>query len=180
MPKTEVRFVETARLRGEPLVATHLPGLLQLFQDERVTPTLTATGKPLSDADVENMVLTAADHWEKHGWGPWVFLEKETGAFVGRGGLRACVIEECETVEVGYALLPDYWGRGLATEMARKSVDVAFSTLNLPALVCFTLTTNFASQRVMQKAGFVFDKPIIYANLPHLLFRLNNPAKGGS
>ena len=175
MLTTEVRFVETSRLRGEPLTAAHLPGLFRLFQDTRVTPTLTATGKPLSDADVENMTQTAADHWGKHGWGPWAFLDKETGAFVGRGGLRACVIEGHDAVEVGYALLPAYWGRGLATEMAHKSVDVAFSTLNLPDLACFTLTHNFASQRVMQKVGFVFDKPITYANLPHLLYRQSNP-----
>ncbi len=169
--------VETERLRGEPLGAVHLPGLLQLFQNPRVTPTLTATGKPLPTADVEKMVQTANAHWQTHGWGPWALLDKKTGAFIGRGGLRACVIEGRETVEVGYALMPEWRGQGLATEIARMSVRVAFDTLNLPELVGFTLTTNFASQNVLQKAGFVFDHPFEYAGLPHLLYRQTNPAK---
>ena len=169
--------IETERLRGEPLNAAHLPGLLQLFQDLRVTPTLTATGKPLPTADVEKMVRTAETHWQTHGWGPWALLDSTTGAFVGRGGLRVCVIEERETTEVGYALLPEFWGRGLATEIARASVRVAFDELNLPELVGFTLTTNFASQKILQKAGFVFVHPFDYVNLPHFLYGQTNPSK---
>ena len=123
------------------------------------------------------MVEKSQAHWAAHGWGPWAFLNKETGGFVGRGGLRAVVLEGHETVEVGYALLPEFWGRGFATEMARESVRVAFAVLGLPELVAYTLETNFASQNVLRKAGFVFDKSITHAGLPHFLYRQINPVK---
>jgi RimJ/RimL family protein N-acetyltransferase len=52
-------------------------------------------------------------------------------------------------------------------------VRVGFELLNLSHLVSFTLPTNIASQRVMQKAGFRFERDIALANSPHVLYRLS-------
>ena len=43
--------------------------------------------------------------------------------------------------------------------------------LSLPTIVAFTLPTNIASRRVMEKCGLVYERPIIHADLPHVLFR---------
>ncbi len=75
-------------------------------------------------------------------------------------------------MEVAYGLLPAFWRRGLATEMAAASVRAGFETLGLADLVCFTLITNRASQHVMQKVGFTFEREVEHAGLPHLLYRL--------
>jgi RimJ/RimL family protein N-acetyltransferase len=56
--------------------------------------------------------------------------------------------------------------------MAAASVRAGFETLGLADLVCFTLVTNRASQHVMQKVGFKFEREVEYAGLPHLLYRL--------
>jgi len=86
--------------------------------------------------------------------------------------LRRVTVGGRREVEVGYGLRPEFWGRGLATELAVESVRVGFEELQLPSLVSFTLSTNVASRRVMEKAGFVFESDIVYANLPHVLYRL--------
>jgi RimJ/RimL family protein N-acetyltransferase len=39
-------------------------------------------------------------------------------------------------------------------------------------VVCFTLTTNRASQRVMEKAGFEYERDIVHAGLPHVFYRI--------
>ncbi|MBS1107555.1 MAG: acetyltransferase, ribosomal protein N-acetylase [Deltaproteobacteria bacterium] len=75
-----------------------------------------------------------------------------------------------------YAFLPAFWGRGLATELASASVRAGFAELGLADLVCFTLTKNRASQRVMEKVGFVFERGVEHAGLPHLLYRLRASA----
>jgi ribosomal-protein-alanine N-acetyltransferase len=67
------------------------------------------------------------------------------------------------------------WGEGLATEVARELVRVAFDDVGLPDVVAFTLPTNVASQRVMQKAGLELERDIVWADLPHVLYRLGNP-----
>jgi ribosomal-protein-alanine N-acetyltransferase len=77
-----------------------------------------------------------------------------------------------DEIELGYALLPEFWGKGLATEMAKATVAVGFEQLALPELVCFTLVTNEASQRVMEKAGFRYERDFVHVGLPHMFYRL--------
>src|SRR5262249_52436800 len=115
-------------------------------------------------------------HWEQHGFGWWAARERATGRFVGRGGVRHALVEGRTEVEVGYGLMSEFWGRGLATELARESVRVGFDLLHLPELTCFTLPRNLASGRVMEKAGFRYEKDVVYAGLPHIFFRQRREA----
>jgi RimJ/RimL family protein N-acetyltransferase len=110
--------------------------------------------------------------WDQHGFGLWIMRDPRTGEFIGRGGLRALTLEGRDEVEVGYALMASHWGRGLATELARESVRVGFAVLDRTDLVSFTLPTNRASQHVMEKAGFVYERDGLHADLPHVFYRL--------
>src|SRR5205085_2188193 len=95
-----------------------------------------------------------------------------SGQFIGRGGVRLFPVEGIEEAEVGYGLVAEYWSRGLATELARESVRVGFEVLGRPDLVCFTMPTNRASRRVMEKAGFRYERDGIHADLPHVFYRI--------
>jgi ribosomal-protein-alanine N-acetyltransferase len=68
-----------------------------------------------------------------------------------------------DEVELAYVLMAEYWGKGLATEMARAILAVAFERLGMTDLVCFTLTTNRTSQRVMEKARFEHEREVVPA-----------------
>jgi [ribosomal protein S5]-alanine N-acetyltransferase len=111
-------------------------------------------------------------HWDQRGFGWWTLRDPATGRFVGRGGPRWLTIDTGEEVELGYGLMAEYWNRGLATELAQESIRVAFDVLGLPNMVCFTLPTNRASRRVMEKVGFVYERDGIWADLPHVFYRL--------
>ena len=65
----------------------------------------------------------------------------------------------------------------LATEMAKAYIQIAFNELKLANVVSFTLHTNRASQRVMEKAGMKYERDIIHADLPHVLYRLRAQLK---
>jgi [ribosomal protein S5]-alanine N-acetyltransferase len=54
----------------------------------------------------------------------WVFYD-HGGKFVGRGGLRHALIEGVDEIEIAYALVPAFWGLGLASEMADKFLEIA-------------------------------------------------------
>jgi len=110
--------------------------------------------------------------WAQHGFGWWTVCDRASGRFAGRGGLRRVEVAGGREVEVGYGFLPEYWGHGLATELVAASVAVAFETLQLEDLVCFTLRSNRASRRVMEKVGFRFEREGLHANLPHVFCRL--------
>lgn len=112
--------------------------------------------------------------WEVNNFGLWTFYLKSTNEWVGLGGLKRSIIEGQEEVDVAYALMPKFWGQGLATEIAKASVEIAFDVLRLDKIVCFTLPTSHASQRVMQKVGFEYKKNIIHAEKFHVLYQLKN------
>jgi ribosomal-protein-alanine N-acetyltransferase len=139
-----------------------------MYTDANVMATLGGV-RSLSEI-LERLHLQLA-HWAQHGFGPWIARLASTNQFAGCGGLRHVEIEDSDEVEIGYALLPDFWRQGLATEIARVSVNVAFRDLGLSELVAFTLPTNGASRRVMEKAGFRYDRNMIYKGFPQVLYR---------
>ena len=159
----------TPRLRGERLDEVHRPLMRRMFQDERVCATL---GGTLSDEMVDRALRWNLDHWDRHGFGIWVFLSRETSEFVGRAGLRRVELDGHQETELAYALMPDFWSQGLATEMSREILRAGFEDLRLSDVLCYTLTTNQASQNVMQKLGFTFERTGDHADLPHVFFRL--------
>lgn len=111
-------------------------------------------------------------HWAEHGFGWWLWFEEGSGAFVGRGGLRHLTLEGIPEIELGYALLSDHWGRGLGTEFARAAVRLGFELLHLSEIIAVTLPTNAASQNVMRKTGFRYERDCVHADMPHVLYRL--------
>jgi RimJ/RimL family protein N-acetyltransferase len=75
-------------------------------------------------------------------------------------------------VELGYALLPEFWNRGLATELSRVSVAQGFVRLGLSDIVGFALPGNRGSRRVMEKTGLQYERDVTHAGAPHVLYRL--------
>ena len=161
--------VQTQRLLLERLCRAHREDLGRLHRDPRVMATL---GGVRPEEETLRVLMECEQHWEQHGFGLWLARDKASSQFAGRGGLKHTHVGGRDEVEVAYAFLPQYWGQGLATELALASLHVGFDVLRLPDLVCFTLTTNRASQRVMEKAGFRYECDVIHAGLPHVLHRL--------
>jgi ribosomal-protein-alanine N-acetyltransferase len=162
------------RLLFERPRAEDLDVLAALHADPRVMATL---GGVRSREQTQEFLTQLLAHWEEHGFGLWVVRERSTRRFAGRGGLRRVSICGADEVEVAYALVPELWGRGLATEIARESIRVAFEALGLPDLVSFTLEGNLASRRVMEKAGFRYERDFLRAGAPHVLYRLDAGAR---
>jgi RimJ/RimL family protein N-acetyltransferase len=163
-----IEWFHTDRLIAERLRDDHRGDLCRMHQDPRVMATL---GGVRSEEETRQAHRGNLDHWDRHGFGLWVFRDRQDGRFAGRGGLRHILIESAHEVELAYAFLPEFWGRGLATEMARAILALAFGHLGREDLVCLALPTNQASRRVMEKAGFTFERDVIHADLPHVLYR---------
>jgi RimJ/RimL family protein N-acetyltransferase/GrpB-like predicted nucleotidyltransferase (UPF0157 family) len=158
--------LETPRLLLSRPGDADLADLTALHTDPRVMATLGGLRTPEELAAMHRRLFAS---WERDGFGWWVARHRPDGRFVGRGGLRRVQVGGSDEVEVGYGLVAAFWGRGLATELARESVRVGFQVLRLPELVSFTLPTNARSRRVMEKAGFRYERDIEHAGLPHVL-----------
>jgi len=125
---------------------------------------------PFTAQVIDELVDGDRAHWQDHGFGPWILIEKETGAFAGRGGLAWTSVEGTAEVELPWSIEPHLHSKGLATEAATAACDHA-RELGLEQVVALVLPTNTPSRRVAEKAGFEEDGEVIHAGLPHLLFR---------
>jgi ribosomal-protein-alanine N-acetyltransferase len=170
--------VRTRRLRGERSLEEHAGLYADLMGEPEVAATLWPAhlGGPRTPEQAAEFLEADIRHWDEAGFGPWAFFEAGGGRFVGRGGLERTTVGGRPSVEASYALRRDAWGRGFATEMAVAAVERA-RQLGLPEVVGFTMTTNLASQRVLERAGLRFERVLEHAGLPHRFGRLTLAAE---
>ncbi|MCI5107902.1 MAG: GNAT family N-acetyltransferase [Pseudomonadales bacterium] len=61
-----------------------------------------------------------------------------------------------EHIDLGFALLEQYWGQGYAAEAARATIDYAFGELALDELWAVTVPANANSIRLLERLGFQY------------------------
>lgn len=83
--------------------------------------------------------------------GFWAIEERADGAFHGCAGM--IYLDGSEEIEIAYRLARASWGRGIATEAARRLVDHGFADLGLDRIVAVTSEENLRSQKVLEKLG---------------------------
>ena len=168
----QIELIETRRLTGERVQESHLSLWRQISSNPQVMATLGGIWTP---EKASQKIQWNCEQWKLYGHGQWTFCDRTNKEFVGRGGIRKVVVNNREEVELGDALLPQFWGRGLAVEIGEKALSIAFDRFNYPSVVCYTLTGNKRSQRVMEKLGFSFEGNILIADKPHIFYRYLNP-----
>jgi [ribosomal protein S5]-alanine N-acetyltransferase len=159
----------TARLRLRPLGAQDLDDIVRLFSDPEVTRYL-GRGPTRTRDQLAAILRDVVAHWEQRGYGIWAVHEQETGAFVGRCGLR--FLDDIGEVELLYTLQQAYWGRGYATEAARVSVRFAFERTHLNRLIALADPDHGRSRRVMEKLGMRLEKEAPFRSLPTVWYAL--------
>ncbi len=164
--------LNTRRLIGTPMDASHFADIRILHADPRVMATLSADGKTFSEAQTRAFLERAAEHWKLHGFGLWLLRERLGGEFVGYGGIKHAVVEGRDEIEIAYAIRSDCWGKGFATEISIAALKLGFDAIRPNRIVAFTLPHNRASRAVMEHCGFTYDRGIVHAGLPHALYVL--------
>ncbi len=84
----------------------------------------------------------------------WNITLKDDDTTIGNIALWR-LIREHYRAEIGYVLHPDYWHKGIMAEAMAAVVDYAFNTMGLHSIEANTNPENKASQRVLERAGFV-------------------------
>jgi RimJ/RimL family protein N-acetyltransferase len=89
------------------------------------------------------------------GWWTYLFVHAGDRVLAGEGGFKGGP-DESNEMEIGYAIVPEYRGRGIATEAAGGLVGWAFSHPEVTAVKAETLPDGHASIRVLEKLGMKF------------------------
>lgn len=125
------------------------PSWLQFIGDRNI--------KSLDDA--RNYILnTPVASYRKNGFGLYSVKLKDGNIPIGMCGLIRR--ESLEDVDIGFALLPQFEGKGYAYEAAAAMLDYAKTHLKLKRIVAITNIDNVSSIRLLEKLGLKFEKNI--------------------
>jgi ribosomal-protein-alanine N-acetyltransferase len=102
--------------------------------------------------------------------GRWAVEEKENGKFAGSFAIIA-IPSKPGSLQLGYSLLPENWGKGFATELTVAGLRYFFSNEEFPEIFGVTEMANTASQKVLLKAGFKTEATFKEDGKDLMLFR---------
>jgi RimJ/RimL family protein N-acetyltransferase len=153
-----VTVLETERLILRELVPDDAPFMLELLNDPAYILNIADRGV----RDVEGARRYLEERWRasyaEHGFGLWVVVHRETGACTGLCGLvRRAGLDD---VDIGYAFLPAFRGRGFALESALGVKAHARDVVGLTRLVAIVTPGNARSIQVLERLGMRFERTL--------------------
>lgn len=134
-----------AEMNADPVVMEHFPA-------------------PLAREESDAFVDRIEAHFAEHGYGLWV-IEDDTG-FLGFTGLNWATFDAPfnPSLEVGWRLKRDAWGKGYASEAATAALARGFEEQE--RITSFTSLTNERSWRVMERIGLRRDSEFEHPRVP--------------
>jgi len=151
-------ILETERLALRTLTPEDAPFILRLLNepswlrfigDKKV--------RTLDDARgyIQNGPMAS---YARNGFGLWLVALRPEGVPIGMCGLIKR--DALQDVDIGYALLPEFWGKGYAREAAAATIAHGRDAFGLERLVAITSLDNDASIRLLEDLGFSFERLI--------------------
>ena len=142
--------------------------LVDLYRDEEVIKHVSKR----TEEETRQKFRAAIKGYENNtGLGRWGVFNPTDSDFIG-----VCILMPNETdqvqIELGYVFRAKYWGRGLATELAKSLVYYGFNNKGLTEICACTDPENKASQNVLMKAGLVRDGNVYWHKRELPFFRI--------
>ncbi len=157
-------FAETPRLILREILPSDVDGMFELDSDPAVHRYLgnkTVTSKE----EIIQVIQYIRQQYTDHGIGRWAIIDKNSQEFMGWTGLKF-VTEPTNNhqnyYDIGYRLIPKYWGKGIATESAMASLDYAFKELQLKEVYSAANMENLVSNKILRRLGMQFIETFYY------------------
>jgi RimJ/RimL family protein N-acetyltransferase len=98
----------------------------------------------------------------------WIIEERDSGEILGFCGIKRVNAPGAGDLtgkhEIGWRLVPELWGKGIAKEAAIASMDLAFGRFDAPQVIATTVSANAASQGLMKRLGMKRREELDYVD----------------
>lgn len=148
--------IETERLILRPFSEDDVERLFLLDSNPEVMKYIGI--KPLTQKEQSAEVIKMIQkQYLENGIGRLAVIEKESDLLIGWSFFKY-LTEEINGIknvyDLGYRFLPEFWGKGYATESAKASLDYGFKVMNLDKICAYAHSENVASNHTLRKLGF--------------------------
>ncbi|HEY7785331.1 MAG TPA: GNAT family N-acetyltransferase [Pyrinomonadaceae bacterium] len=166
--------LETPRLILRQWRADDFEPYAAICADEDVMRYLISGGTSFSRLDVWRHMAFMIGHWQLLGYGHFAVEEKSSGRFIGRLGFLNP--EGWPGFEIGWTLGKEFWGKGYATEGARRALEFAFDELDKDHVISLIHPENKASIRVAERLGEKPEGETEIQGLPLMIYGIDRSA----
>jgi RimJ/RimL family protein N-acetyltransferase len=159
---------ETERLIIRTLTLNDATFIVQLLNEESFIRCIGDKNvRSIADANnyLNNGPISSYKHYD---FGLNLVLLKETETPIGMCGLLKR--PELNHPDLGYALLPEFWGKGFAIEAAKAILEEEVVTHTTNKILAITSPDNSSSNRLLKKVGFSFKETIELYGLQNNLY----------
>ncbi|MDP2541312.1 GNAT family N-acetyltransferase [Tenacibaculum discolor] len=143
----------------------------KLVNNEKVMEMITERAIELEEAkkDFEKLI---ENNRLKPSFGNFKILNEDTNEFLGLAKLK---ITEANTTkaELGYMLLPEYWGKGIASSVGRRLIEIGKKQNSLKRIFAIIDPKNIPSRKVLTNNGFYSKEFKDFDGLPGEILELN-------
>ncbi|MEP7170809.1 MAG: GNAT family N-acetyltransferase [Bacteroidota bacterium] len=153
----EIKFgkfpvLETERLFFRQINANDVQDVFELRTNERVIK-YSDRPKMKNIQEAVEMIKKISTSYGNNEGIAWAMEMKETKKTAGHITYWR-IIKEHHRAEIGYALLPDYWGKGIMTEAINKIIEFGFSEMKLHSIEANVNPANLPSIKLLERTGF--------------------------
>lgn len=165
---------ESERLRFRGLTEEDIPAWTAFFVANDL---LAYLGIDLSKGNAvlaEEWIRMQFGRYENQGLGHLAVERKDTGAFIGMGGLLPRDLNGKLEYEIAYSLKPEYWGHGYGTEIATTMKQYGDQHIDAHRFISIIHIENSASARVAKKNGMAVLFTTEYLGMPVEVYGVAN------
>ncbi len=156
-------YLETKHLILRDILPTDVNGIYELDSNPIVHEYL---GKnPITKmSQAIDSIESVRNQYRERGIGRFAAIEKSSGDFIGWSGLKfntgdkEVIGTKRDFIDIGYRLIPRYWGKGYATESSVALLDFGFKELNYDIIYGAAEIGNIASNKILRKIGLHFQE----------------------
>lgn len=153
-------FIKSQRIKFSHWTEEDYPLAKRLWENEKVSEYITATGK-FTQEEIKARLKKEMENQNKYGIEYWPIFFSGNDEFIGCCGLRPYFMEN-KILEIGFHLLPEFWGRGLAKEAAKTVIDYARDILEVHGIFAGHNPNNINSAKLLLKLGFIYTHDEFY------------------
>ncbi|MEX0274380.1 MAG: GNAT family N-acetyltransferase [Flavobacteriaceae bacterium] len=163
--------LESERLHFRPLQTTDFEAWLPFHRDSRSTQYWVGGPADPKQACQQDLDRTF-DRYTTQKGGRMALTHKNTGQLIGLCGFLVQTVDDLTELEIGYSILPEYWGQGYASEAAIACRQYAQKNELAKSLISIIHVDNLPSKKVALKNGMTLDKISVYKNNPVEIYRV--------
>jgi RimJ/RimL family protein N-acetyltransferase len=149
-------LLETERLILRELTLDDAPFILTLLNDPSFLRYINDKNVRNLEAARQYMLNGPMASYARNGFGLYLVELKDTAVPIGLCGLLKR--EELPDPDIGFAFLPDYWGKGFALESAIAVMNDARERLGRKRVLAIVMPDNYASIKLLEKLGMRFER----------------------